>query len=256
MGLGHYITINHHNGYQTTYAHLQENIFGTNTETWVKESQQIGTVGMSGNTSGPHLHFSVEKTNAPNPENRIDPFGWKNKFLKDHWEDYFWVDILGNHLGSKSLNLWKVDTKYNFLNNKQLILENNSSEHNFTIFIEPYFYPKVPITQNKLTYITGTSMLINAYNMLGQKIPKLIHPAKIEIDLSNSNLDNLLDNSLRVYKWDEKNKIWRALPSIYDATNKLITGFTSSFSKFAVFGLNKNTWKDKIEIKNVNLKSV
>lgn len=255
-GLGHYLTINHQNGYKTTYAHLQQNGLVTNSNVYVSERQQLGYVGMSGNTTGPHLHFAVEKTNSPKPENRVDPFGWQNKLTKDPWENFYWMDSLGSHLGSKSFNLWKVDPKYNFLTNKQLIIESNSSDQNFTVFIEPYIYPKIPITQNKLTYITGTSMLINAYNMLGQKIPELFQPAKIEIDISNANLENILENTIKIYKWNEEEKIWKPIPSFYDSVNKIVQGETLSFSKFAVFGIDVNAWKDKAEVFNTNLQTL
>lgn len=248
VGLGHYIKIDHQNGYQTIYAHLQENGLITNQNVWVNEGEQIGLVGMSGKTTGPHLHFEVEKTNIANPQNRIDPFGWKNKFLDDPWEGFFWVDTLGSHLGSKSSNLWKVDTKYEFMANKEVIVEQNASEHNFTIFIEPYSYPKVPITQNKLVYMTGTSMLINAYNMLGQKIPGFLKPAKIEINIANANFDNLLDNSLRIYRWDEEENIWKAIPTTYDALTMTLTGYTKKFSRFAVFGIEEGAWQDNLQV--------
>lgn len=58
-GLGNYIDIDHGNGIVSRYAHLQEvNV------TWgqkIKKRQKIGTVGSSGGSAAPHLHFEILK---------------------------------------------------------------------------------------------------------------------------------------------------------------------------------------------------
>ena len=71
-GYGWYVKIRHSNGLVTTYAHLQT--------IWVKKGQQvsngqqIGKVGNSGNSEGPHLHFEVYKNGVRvNPLNYVTP---------------------------------------------------------------------------------------------------------------------------------------------------------------------------------------
>lgn len=65
-GAGHYIKINHKNGYRTVYMHLSQ-VVKTGQ---VEAGDLIGYSGQSGGvSSGPHLHFEVRKNNA-----YYDPF--------------------------------------------------------------------------------------------------------------------------------------------------------------------------------------
>ena len=56
---GEYITINHHDGTQTVYAHLLSGSRKVSQGQEVSQGQIIGTVGSTGNSTGPHLHFGV-----------------------------------------------------------------------------------------------------------------------------------------------------------------------------------------------------
>lgn len=57
--LGNTIIINHHNGYVTTYSHMKDIRTGKGRS--VSKGDVIGTVGTTGNTNGPHLHYTVTK---------------------------------------------------------------------------------------------------------------------------------------------------------------------------------------------------
>jgi len=57
--LGNYVVINHHSGYRTLYAHLS--VIRTRTGAFVSQGERIGDVGNTGQSTGPHLHFSVYK---------------------------------------------------------------------------------------------------------------------------------------------------------------------------------------------------
>jgi murein DD-endopeptidase MepM/ murein hydrolase activator NlpD len=66
VGYGYHIVIDHGNGYQTLYAHL--NSIYVNVGTNVTKGQQIGEMGNTGNATGPHLHFEVrQNTVVRNP---------------------------------------------------------------------------------------------------------------------------------------------------------------------------------------------
>lgn len=63
---GKMIIIDHGNGYRTLYAHLDT--FGVSWGEYVSTGEQIGTMGSTGRSTGPHLHFSVFRGSQP-----VDP---------------------------------------------------------------------------------------------------------------------------------------------------------------------------------------
>jgi murein DD-endopeptidase MepM/ murein hydrolase activator NlpD len=69
-GYGNHVIIDHGNGFVTLYAHLNS-IFVRPGES-VTRGQQIGSVGNTGNSTGPHLHFEIRYQGAPrNPFNYL-----------------------------------------------------------------------------------------------------------------------------------------------------------------------------------------
>lgn len=67
-GYGNQIIIDHGFGYKTMYAHLQS--FKIKTGEKVTRGQIIGTIGSTGKSTSPHLHYEVWKSNSPvNPIN-------------------------------------------------------------------------------------------------------------------------------------------------------------------------------------------
>ena len=57
---GNCIKINHGNGYETLYAHMQKGLYVSNGQ-YVKKGQELGYMGNSGNSYGAHTHFEVRK---------------------------------------------------------------------------------------------------------------------------------------------------------------------------------------------------
>ena len=62
---GEYIIINHHDGTMTLYAHMLEGSRQVSQGESVSQGQVIGTVGSTGNSTGPHLHFEVRVGGIP-----------------------------------------------------------------------------------------------------------------------------------------------------------------------------------------------
>ena len=63
---GTIIVIDHGNGLQTLYSHL--NTLNVTEGEWVQSGQLIGGVGETGRATGPHVHFEVIKNGE-----RVDP---------------------------------------------------------------------------------------------------------------------------------------------------------------------------------------
>ena len=69
---GNYIIISHPGGFQTMYAHLSN--FTAKKGDQVNQGVQIGNVGSTGYSTGPHLHFAVFKNGrAVNPLDFLNP---------------------------------------------------------------------------------------------------------------------------------------------------------------------------------------
>lgn len=59
---GNYVIISHHSGYQTMYGHMTSILTAKGKS--VTTSTKIGTVGNTGQSTGPHVHFTVYKNRA------------------------------------------------------------------------------------------------------------------------------------------------------------------------------------------------
>lgn len=70
-GYGNYIIIDHGNGMKTLYAHLSK-VEVTEGQR-VHQNDQIGLVGDTGRSTGPHLHFEVRKG-----DKKVNPFDYCN----------------------------------------------------------------------------------------------------------------------------------------------------------------------------------
>jgi len=68
---GYYIKIKHNNTYSTQYLHMQKN-GRVKKGQYVKQGDVIGRIGMTGNTSGPHVCYRFWKNNR-----QVDPFKQK-----------------------------------------------------------------------------------------------------------------------------------------------------------------------------------
>src|SRR5690606_14147298 len=66
-GNGNYVKIRHNSTYETQYLHMQKR--SVKVGQYVKQGDVIGTVGMTGNTGGPHVCYRFWKNGR-----QVDPF--------------------------------------------------------------------------------------------------------------------------------------------------------------------------------------
>lgn len=62
-GYGTYVVISHTNGTQTVYGHMSDNYVAVGQK--VSQGEMIGRIGMTGNTTGPHVHFEIRGAKNP-----------------------------------------------------------------------------------------------------------------------------------------------------------------------------------------------
>ncbi len=75
-GYGKLVVIRHPNGYKTFYGHLSGFAKGVRKGAVVTQGQLIGTVGSTGMSTGPHLHFEMRVNDRPvNPRKVVIPPG-------------------------------------------------------------------------------------------------------------------------------------------------------------------------------------
>ena len=213
-GLGHAIRIDHNNGYITIYGHLSEtNLITTNSTVVVKKGQKIGQVGMSGNTSGPHLHFTVYK-GVKELAYKTDPFGWQGEFADP------WISI-----GVKSDYLWEIKNKetviqkdpYSFdfyqINNVKLILY--PSDLNLTVNV--YFKNVPPVYDFKnYSYIPNTSYQTKFQTLLNDNV-NYPNPGFISFGGFSSDRDEM---NKSIWKWKD-NKLSMVETTYNDTTKTL-----------------------------------
>lgn len=70
---GRQVKVRHSDGTVTSYSHMSE--FDVSVGDSVEAGTQVGAIGMTGNTTGPHVHFEV----LPGGGSPIDPEPWLRK---------------------------------------------------------------------------------------------------------------------------------------------------------------------------------
>ena len=66
---GKMVAIDHHGGLSTIYCHMSQIFVGVGQD--VQRGQAIGAVGMTGDATGPHVHFQVMQDGHP-----VDPMSF------------------------------------------------------------------------------------------------------------------------------------------------------------------------------------
>ncbi len=87
-GYGNRLTIDHGYGYETMYAHIEE--FKVRKGQKVKRGQLIATVGNTGKSTAPHLHYEIRKDNK-----RVNPiYYFFNDLTPEEYEEVLGLSVL------------------------------------------------------------------------------------------------------------------------------------------------------------------
>lgn len=218
---GNMIIVDHHNGYQTRYLHLQKEGLITSTpgqKIEVGPRQQIGKIGATGNVipaghRGAHIHFGLFEDKNRDldfedniPDGATDPFGW-HSLVPDPWQFYsFWQN---NKLkqGNKNHYLWKK--KLNKLSSNL-----NISGGRFAVANIELNFPQGAATANSLRInIEATPVELDSTNLkkigVGYKVEvrdtrdnivdKFLRFIGLVLNFSAADISNIDLNSISVY---------------------------------------------------------
>jgi murein DD-endopeptidase MepM/ murein hydrolase activator NlpD len=263
-GAGHMIKIDHGNGYQTWYEHLDYNgIITTSDPVYVTKGQQIGKVGMTGRTNGPHIHFSVFKDANNNgnfdddyPFGLVDPLGWEGDYT-DPWTEY----KVGERSGSSSLYLF--DQRALPINSAATTTGGTLTGPNIQVEV-PSGATTVPLM---LTFKNGPfesasekiksvvpSFYLTATNNVGDEIKNFLKTIKIIYKYATSDLVVFKEGTLKMYNYNPDTEKWEEVPSTLDTEKKEITAETTHFSQFAVMGELKDIVPPVTDVKIIGTK--
>lgn len=239
-GLGYFIKVTHVNGYQTIYGHLQPH--QEKPPTQIAQGDTIGKVGMSGNTSGPHLHFTVvQDVNADGdftndtPHGKTDPFGWQSILLPDPWNGYQWQDELGIHTACANIYLWQdpLYTKRIYLDGKanqtiflDIKIQFRESQQVYTALITPLPTKRVNIGGSKVP-LANTFFELTVLDTFGNEVVNA-NNFDIEIYYDDLALLNINEESLEVLRRDNVNNDWVPVSSDIDKAANTVRITTQS----------------------------
>lgn len=258
---GNAIHIDHDNGYQTRYYHLQKDglvVSSPGEHVEVSAGQIIGKVGASGNVQPPgpegsHIHFMVveDKNNDGNfadniPDGLTDPYGWQPQ-EPDPWETFAFEHNGIQKTGNKSYYLWKKSID----NTNEVIPKTGGSvAHNkYKITLAPDFYqqnlvfdmvPAPHAEKDENTRSIGTTMIITAKDLLGNIVEKFNNFFTLEIDFSDTDLSPYNSASLAIYSSPD-GEIWTREDTVLDMDAKKAMAQLDHLTHFALMAERKDT---------------
>ncbi len=249
---GNAIFIDHQNGYQTRYYHLQGTGLITKTlgvKVEVKRTTVIGKVGSTGNhTTGPHVHIGVfqDKNGDGNfndniPDGTTDPFGWQST-TPDPWENYSFLQNGVQKKGNKSHYLWKnkIDGLKKELSSNGGVFTVGRTKLTFSndlnlqgTLLEAQSTPSVKASESLVS--VGSTIDVILKDPLGTLITVLTKPMGIAIDFSQADLSKFKPGTISIYSSTDR-KVWKKENSFVDYLNKQATAEVDHLTYFALMG--------------------
>ncbi|MEK7595614.1 MAG: peptidoglycan DD-metalloendopeptidase family protein [Patescibacteria group bacterium] len=254
-GGGNTIKINHGNGFQSWFMHLQKKglaVSAPNTPIFVNKLDRVGYVGLSGNTTGPHLHFSVLKDKNANlkfddfPDGLVDPYGWQS-IRQDPWKVFSWLDLTGSHTGSESSYLWtqnldeKKEVFPNFaytltLDEVSLTFPENFIDSSATITLKkiPFGRGGAALADNQ-ELIAGSTFEFRITDLLQKNVQNLDKETEIRVGYSSLNIDNVKEETLKLVRIEDDGTLTQLVFTL-NLNQKILSALTNETGIVAIMG--------------------
>ncbi len=257
---GNAIYIDHGNGYQTRYYHLESDGLITNApgqEIQVDSGDVIGKVGATGNVrpkgeDGAHIHFMVvqDKNNDGDFEDNIpdgvtDPFGWQSK-NPDPWENYLFFYNGSNRTGNKSYYLWKekideldttLDSNGGFFVSGRNSINFPEGATNRNLILEIISAPIQRISD--LLRSIGPTIEVTAEDLSGNEVTNFNKPFSLTIDFSDLDLSRITLETLSIYSTSDGID-WVKEDTEVDLENKKASAEINHLTRFALVAERKD----------------
>ena len=266
-GYGKYVEIEHDNGYSSLYGHLCSTDVVTGTT--VPAGQTIGYIGYTnecprgttGNSTGPHLHFSVKRWGQ-----YVDPFGWTSttEFPQDPW--------VADRNGPESYPLFLFSPVVPIV---QFVTSSSgatltSSDGSVSVIIPPEAFASAltalslstmpdawsdPSAPRGIPDSTGVavghptsaaagesdvvvqSFSLSARDSTGQPLSDdTRQPLSIQVHYLGME-GNIQESSLILYRWNSNLAQWDQLNSMVDPSVKIVSAQTTALGWFRLVGM-------------------
>lgn len=253
---GNMILIDHGNGYQTRYLHLQPDGLITKTpgeEVEVSQGDVIGMVGATGNVVpkgelGAHIHFGIFQDKDEDgsfgdniPDGVTDPFGWQGEG-DDPWEIYEFIQNEEEKTGNESHYLWvhPIEEVQENIGQQGGTVEEGRN----TVVIPPGVLSEVlifnlknqPIVEASASLTSaGTSFSVTAKDFFGNIITQFSDPIDIIIDYSGWDLSRFDPSTLSIYSSPDGIE-WAKENTVFDYFEHTASAQVSHFTHFALMG--------------------
>ena len=262
---GKAIYIDHDNGYQTRYYHLDSDglVTTSSQKVWVNDRQQIGKVGFTGNVSptgskGAHIHFMVIKDKDGNgsfddniPDGITDPFGWQAAG-SDPWPAYSFTYGGSERTGIKSAYLWKKSLKNmpQTLSKDGSKIRNNGSNTIFDFPMQIVSHDVIfdSIARPPITKPTINGVIEESFASVGNTVSAIVRdgfdniissfPKKFTLLFSfqDQDVERIDPTSLSIYSSSDEGATWQKEETVLDMTKKQATAKLDHMTEFALMG--------------------
>lgn len=249
-GYGNHVILYHEGGYFTLYAHLDQ---VTVSQGHVEGGQRIGTMGSTGNSSGPHLHFGLYRDNGNGVwdeeeiDKPVDPFGWRGG-EGDPWvidrqgpiSHYVWryplsqVETFAGEQGTSMKDATgglQVDIPPQAFSGEvtlELFLGSVSDSRSDTRSLGYPFWLRLLewLPHDNLSDRETVSTVASALDHA------LTRPVTITATYADYEVSHLDLNQLAIAHWHENSQTWEALPTSIDLAARRAMAQTTALGDF------------------------